>query len=1393
MSWFDDATATRPDDSVALARRHPAPGNPYSMGEILGGAARESLSNVESLGRGAVAAIPGIPGDIESMGRKALNWSFGAGGVNVPEETVLPTTEEITKRIPRVTKPTEQAAGMESLGTAMSPLALKAAGPVARGVLEAATTGPSAGSRAAQRGVIKAPGGNWIKDSVEETLASLKKPPTSRYENPNITESEFEKGVSHSEAINTWIDKKLTPYVKNDMATERDPIRALAEKGITHLPEDAINRGAWEPEHLGQVRRSEKFPESGLGIGETARSWEGLSDEAVQITAPMMQTTEARAANPWLEKLPPNQTIYRARKADIRELGFDHITDVLREQLAAGELTPEALSKVTVADAVKRTHEYDQAAKAAAAKYRAKAAEGAPVAMEFPTGDKLIQLNQPGQFAAESDAMGHSVRGYEPEQGHSDWIKESGNRGSSGYGHGGWEAIKSGKAEVYSLRDPENVSSATIEAKKGKPWNERSGTFYDNPELEPSWRKFSTEASLEEKAKGLNRPSNYIQRYPEWLKTNDPEMFAKHADIFESNPLDITQIKGGGNGSISYNKSEHVKDFLNSKPFGKVNLDQLQGITDTTNEQSLSNLAGDLYAESGKPRHLMIQDIKDAVESRNMPRFISRSDMLKALGLAGGAGAAGAAETKGKSMAGSNWFDEVTAQPAAGASASAMLDPAGDLSFKKLTPQQKDAVDSMLGQMGLQPFMGKTSAEESWTNNIAKMQPEQRSRFIEAVNAQVAKTTPAKKPGRTDVTPFKAAPAEDSSYDISEYAPPADENRIQRMKRLAKQAAKESDTPEGSIALGLGEAALQGVTGLGSTVAGGLAGIAGSVLPGPEGQGAKWVKKVQEAGTYQPKSSAGQLASEMMATPFELASEYASKGAPMVAGALLNRDLTPKETAAMESIGEASIPVASTLAGGLSTLKGTPARTAAAAPDLAGVGAARVPSADLRRAKARELDIPIEMTKGQASRDPMQQKFEKETAKLPEGAPLRERVSQQNEDILSNFDVWAEQTGAEKTSLRAVGEVVNQVVIDKAKAAKKNIGEAYDKARDAGEMREKVPYGALQMYLQDQVPATFKQAPSLETAQQLLKKHDPEGTGLIPINDFEEIRKVLNKERGMPGTPNSFYVDEMKRMIDGATEHAGGDLYKSARRMRENYSKEFTDRAVVSKLLRNKPGTSDRAVALEDVFQNSILSGSLDDVRHMRRVLQTAGDPGKQAWKELQGQTVNHVREQAFSGVKDERGNRVVSVDKLKKTINKLDEDGKLDFIFGKQGADKMRTVSSVAEDLFTSPPSAGINYSNTATVLAGLLDTVVSGFTGIPAPVATAATYAAKKYKSGKLKKKVSEAMGEPPPPPAPATAAPPAFRMDGKPNLQPIQGGATTVDEAADTLAKMKKGGAE
>lgn len=51
--------------------------------------------------------------------------------------------------------------------------------------------------------------------------------------------------------------------------------------------------------------------------------------------------------------------------------------------------------------------------------------------------------------------------------------------------------------------------------------------------------------------------------------------------------------------------------------------------------------------------------------------------------------------------------------------------------------------------------------------------------------------------------------------------------------------------------------------------AGGFANIAGSIIPGPEGQGQDWQAKVQNALTYQPRTEGGQAAVNVVSAPFE--------------------------------------------------------------------------------------------------------------------------------------------------------------------------------------------------------------------------------------------------------------------------------------------------------------------------------------------------------------------------------------------------------------------------------------------------------------------------------------------------------------------------------------------
>jgi hypothetical protein len=434
---------------------------------------------------------------------------------------------------------------------------------------------------------------------------------------------------------------------------------------------------------------------------------------------------------------------------------------------------------------------------------------------------------------------------------------------------------------------------------------------------------------------------------------------------------------------------------------------------------------------------------------------------------------------------------------------------------------------------------------------------------------------------------------------------------------------------------------------------------------------------------------------------------------------------------------------------------------------MASGGSAGTDMALQRRTAAQNLPAPLILTRGQATRDPAQLKFEVETAKLPdEGARLRQRYVQQNDAILRNLDTWIDQTGAEAPSLRAVGVAVDRALVEQAGRDRARVRAAYAAANRSEEARALVDHsmaveiadgdgGVISTTPIDYINAQPSGLPATsvtDAARQYavrLGVADLQDGRLVPrqatIRQMEAWRKAINESTGYE-SPDIRQATILKRLIDGQTEPVAGPLYQQARGTRARYAQNYENRATIAKLLNTKRGTTDRQVAFEDVFKHSILDGSLDDVRNVRRVLQRGGDDGAQAWRELQGQTLAHLRDQATKSVAaDSAGNRVVSPAAFDKAVRDLELDGKLDFILGRRGAQSIRDLNDVIRDVRTVPPEAAINTSNTAATLAGLIDVVITGLLGgTPAPITTATRLAVKRIRDVKLRRRISDALDE-------------------------------------------------
>ena len=567
----------------------------------------------------------------------------------------------------------------------------------------------------------------------------------------------------------------------------------------------------------------------------------------------------------------------------------------------------------------------------------------------------------------------------------------------------------------------------------------------------------------------------------------------------------------------------------------------------------------------------------------------------------------------------------------------------------------------------------------------------------------------------------------------------------------------------GEQAVGAGEAALTvgtgATTGAVGYIGGALKGIAEEILSGRFGEGIaeEEAMKGMEALTYAPRTEPGQeyvetigeavaplaavapMAAEMQAigTATRAAVPVARAAGATARGVARERIITPTKQA-VARVKEA-IPTAA-------EVKPTPGTGRAA-------GAQAVEKAVVRQAAAEELPVPIELTKGQKTRTFEQQRFERETAKLPEeGAPLRERFTQQNEQLQQNLDAFIDATGAELADVRGVGEIVDKALRSRAARDKTKIRTLYKQAEKSGEMEAPVTLGQFAAHLVESAPeaevANVLKAVKAKAVQLGAVVEGPSGE-LIPqpvtLKTAELLRRSINGATNAEPT-NIRQASIMKKLIDGETEGAGGQLYRKARAARTRYANDYQNIGVVKQLINTKRGTNDRAIAMEDVLRKSVIapSASLDTVRQLRRLLQTEGDVGKQAWKELQGGTLRHIRDEALKSVSiDQAGNRVVSPAQLDRVINQLDKTGKLDFIFGKKGSEQIRVINDVAQHVLTAPPGA-VNTSNTASVLAGLMDVAISGTAGVPAPIMSSFRLMTKSIKDAKLKARVKQALGE-------------------------------------------------
>jgi hypothetical protein len=407
---------------------------------------------------------------------------------------------------------------------------------------------------------VKPSGGNWADNRVNSVIDPLK---FSIANTPS------------SQAINNWIESKLKKYVRNDLATPTDPLRELADQGITHLKTLNVNN-PFIPTYITNQRIRQGFAPEGYSKTPMGKAWEAKTDDQIYPTNIKTFIGDYPATankNPYMNDLlvkDPTAKINELSSGTPIELGFDHLVDELNNSINKYSdipqhlrLKPETLDRITVPQAVQHVAKINSWRAEQMAKASKESLNDFPIVHEGGNGYNIHELKLPEEIPAnwrqndngewvspsgdittkdpryemldkalknEGQQMGHCVGGYTPD-------------------------VARGDSRIFTLRDPKGGAHVTIEAVP------KQYFWEDIPESV----KDAAQNAIPPHIYPNSQPAVDIQKaYLENWTKNNPKLV-------------IEQIKGKANGAVSEKYRGDVQNFLNS------NSEQFKQVKDLEN------------------------------------------------------------------------------------------------------------------------------------------------------------------------------------------------------------------------------------------------------------------------------------------------------------------------------------------------------------------------------------------------------------------------------------------------------------------------------------------------------------------------------------------------------------------------------------------------------------------------------------------------------------------------------------------------------------------------------------------------------------------------------------------------------------------------------------------
>jgi hypothetical protein len=216
----------------------------------------------------------------------------------------------------------------------------------------------------------------------------------------------------------------------------------------------------------------------------------------------------------------------------------------------------------------------------------------------------------------------------------------------------------------------------------------------------------------------------------------------------------------------------------------------------------------------------------------------------------------------------------------------------------------------------------------------------------------------------------------------------------------------------------------------------------------------------------------------------------------------------------------------------------------------------------------------------------------------------------------------------------------------------------------------------------------------------------------LGINDVEEVRKLMVSNAKGGNLNDQRLALSANGVIDQMTEGVGGALYRQARREFAEFASVYRNNGLVRDLLTLKPGSTDRRVAYEKVW-NKIAVAPNESIRHLFSTLEGIGPEGVAAAKEIRATTIHEGMKRALGNTAmDEKRNIIPSPAKFNAWVNVMDRDGKLDLLAGREAAAVLRDLRETMLNVQTVPPGT-LNSSGTWSLMRDAFKELATGHVG--------------------------------------------------------------------------------